>query len=251
MSALRKHDWVRELGSHVLFLALWELACRTVIPRIFLPAPSRIAVALWHTIETGELPIQLGQTMSVLVVGFSLSIVTGTIVGIIMGTSRPVARVLDPYVNAMNAMPTVALVPLVVIWLGLGYEAKVFLTWVVSFFSVVISAQAAVLNIPPAHLDTARAFACSRMDILRKVIIPASVPLFVAGIRIGLGKALVGVVVAEMFTALSGLGYMVTNYGNSFKIDYVFVPILVLAALSIALTGLLRWCERKLTPWNR
>ena len=251
MKRPRSLDWVKELGSHVLFLALWELACRTVISPIFLPAPSRIAVAFWHTIQTGELPTQLGQTVSVLAVGFSLSIVTGTIVGIIMGTSRLAARILDPYVNAMNATPTVALVPLVVIWLGLGYEAKVFLTWIVSFFSIVISSEAAVHNIPGAHLDTARAFACRRMDMLRKVIIPASGPLLVAGLRIGLGKALVGVVVAEMFTALSGLGYMVTNYGNTFKIDYVFVPILTLAALSILLTWVLRWCERKLTPWNR
>jgi ABC-type nitrate/sulfonate/bicarbonate transport system permease component len=247
----QRFHWVQEIGIHVVFIGLWELACRTVVPPMFLPAPSRIAVAFWQTLRSGELVVQLGQTASVLAVGFSLSIVTGMVVGIVMGTSRLAGRILDPYVNAMNATPTVALVPLVVIWLGLGYEAKVFLTWVVSFFSIVISSQAAVQNIPAAHLDTARAFACSRVDTLCKVIIPASVPLFVAGIRIGLGKALVGVVVAEMFTALSGLGYMVTNYGNTFKIDYVFVPILTLAALSILLTAVVRLCERRLMPWSR
>jgi NitT/TauT family transport system permease protein len=148
-------------------------------------------------------------------------------------------------------MPTVALVPLVVIWLGLDYNAKVFLTWLVSFFSIVISTQAAVQNIPHAYIDTARAFCSSRTATLTKVIAPAAIPYFVAGIRLGLARALVGVVVAEMFTALSGLGYMVTTYGNTFKVDYVFVPIVVLAAMSVLLNAGLQWTERKLTPWNR
>jgi ABC-type nitrate/sulfonate/bicarbonate transport system permease component len=242
---------LRELGKHAAILLLWELACRTVIPPIFLPAPSRIAVAFVQTIRSGELPVQLGQTASVLAVGFALALVSGMIVGVAMGMSRPLGRFLDPYVNAINAMPTVALVPLVVIWLGLGFEAKVFLTWIVSFFSIVISAEAGVLNIPDSYLDTARAFASSRVDTLRKVVLPAALPFFVAGIRLGLARALVGVVVAEMFTALSGLGYMVTDYGNSFKIDYVFVPIVTLAALSLVLTGTLRWVELKLAPWRR
>jgi ABC-type nitrate/sulfonate/bicarbonate transport system permease component len=251
MSESRLRARVTDIAIHIGFLAVWEIACRTVIPPMFLPPPSAIAIAFWQTIRSGELPVHLAQTGSVLVLGLSLAIITGMIVGVIMGTSKPVARILDPYVSAMNAMPTVALVPLVIIWLGLGYEAKVFLTWIVSFFSIVITTQAGVANIPAAYLDTARAFACGRMATLQKVILPAALPFFVAGIRIGLGKALVGVVVAEMFTALSGLGYMVTTYGNTFKIAFVFVPILTLAALAVLLTGLLRWCERRLAPWNR
>lgn len=241
----------KEIGIHLLLLLAWEIACRTIIPPIYLPPPSAIVLAFVQTIRSGELPVQLAQTASVLLLGLSLAIVSGMVVGILMGTSRSIARILDPYVSAMNAMPTVALIPLVIIWLGLGYQAKVFLTWIVSFFSIVISAQAGVQNIPPAYLETARAFACGRIATLQKVILPAALPFFVAGIRIGLGKALVGVVVAEMFTALSGLGYMVTVYGNTFKIAFVFVPILTLAALSILLTGLLRWCERKLAPWSQ
>jgi ABC-type nitrate/sulfonate/bicarbonate transport system permease component len=242
---------VKVPAIHLLLLLGWEIASRTFIPSNFLPPPSAIAFAFWQTTLSGELPVRFAQTASVLVLGLSLAIVTGMMVGIAMGTWPFLARILDPYVSAMNAMPTVALVPLVIIWLGLGYQAKVFLTWVVSFFSIVISAQAGVQNIPATYLETARAFACHRRATLQKVILPAALPFFVAGIRIGLGKALVGVVVAEMFTALSGLGYMVTTYGNTFKIAFVFVPILTLAALAVLLTGVLRWCERKLAPWNQ
>jgi NitT/TauT family transport system permease protein len=239
------------ISFHIGLLLVWEIACRTVIPSYFLPAPSSVVQAFLVTLKSGELLTQLGQTASVLVTGFLLALVTGMLLGVAMGTSRILARLLDPYVNAFNAMPTVALVPLVVIWLGLDYQAKVFLTWLVSFFSIVISTQAAVQNIPHAYLDTAHAFGSGRMATLTKVIVPAAIPYFVAGIRLGLARALVGVVVAEMFTALSGLGYMVTTYGNTFKVDYVFVPIVVLAALSVLLNGILRWSERRLTPWNR
>jgi NitT/TauT family transport system permease protein len=238
-----------QIALHGSVLALWEIACRTVISPLFLPPPSAIAVAFYDTLRSGELPRQLGQTLGVLAVGFGLAVIIGLALGILMGTVRTAARLLDPYVNALYAMPTVALVPLVIVWLGLGFEAKVFLTFIVGVFPIVINAQAGVKNIPAAYLETARAFACSRGQMFRKVMLPAAIPFFVAGLRLGLGRALVGVVVAEMFTALSGLGYMVTFYGNTFKTALLFVPIITLALLSIAITELIRWAERRITPW--
>jgi ABC-type nitrate/sulfonate/bicarbonate transport system permease component len=240
-----------QLVLHVSVLLAWELACRTIIPPLYLPAPSAVLVAFAKTIASGELPVQLGQSAVILLAGYGMSVVIGMVVGVLMGTVPLVAKLLDPYVNALYAMPTVALVPLVVIWLGLGIEAKIFLTFIVGVFPIMISAQTGVINIPPAYLETARSFACSRSQILWKVIVPAAVPFFVSGLRLGLGRALVGVVVAEMFTAMSGLGYMITNYAASFKTAYLFVPILTLAVFSIALTELLRWVERRLLPWNR
>ena len=124
-----------------------------------------------------------------------------------------------------------------------------FLTWLVGVFPIVINAQAGVINVPAAYIETARSFACSRRQMLWKVILPASIPFFVAGLRLGLGRALVGVVVAEMFTALSGLGYMVTFYGNTFKTAQLFVPIIMLAILSIAANEFIRWAERRIAPW--
>jgi NitT/TauT family transport system permease protein len=173
------------------------------------------------------------------------------VLGVLMGMVRPLARLLNPYVNALYAMPTVALVPLIIIWLGLGFESKVFLTFIVGVFPIVISAQTGVNNIPAAYIETGRAFACSRSQIVWKIILPAAVPFFVSGLRLGLGRALVGVVVAEMFTALSGLGYMITTYADTFKTAYLFVPIITLAALSVVLTEILLWAERRFLPWNK
>jgi NitT/TauT family transport system permease protein len=236
---------------NVAVLLAWELLSRFVIPPQFLPPPSAILRAFLTTTRSGELPRQLVQTLGVLAVGFGLAIVTGLAIGIAMGTFATLRRILDPWVNAFYAMPTVALVPIAIIWLGLGFEAKVALVWVVSMFGVIINAEIGVANVPKEFIETARAFGCSRWQIFRRIVLHAAAPFFVAGIRVGLGRALVGVIVAEMFTALSGLGYMVVLYGNTFRTAELFVPIVVLALLSIALNALIRRLELWIAPWRQ
>jgi NitT/TauT family transport system permease protein len=167
-----------------------------------------------------------------------------------MGMFPALRKILDPYVNAFYAMPTVAMIPLVIIWLGLGFQAKVFLTFLVAVFPIIINAEAGVVTVPPAFLETARAFGCNRRQVFRRVILHAAVPFFVAGVRLGLGRALVGVVVAEMFTALAGLGYLIVLYGNTFRTAELFVPILVLGAISVAATKLIQRIERRIAPWR-
>jgi ABC-type nitrate/sulfonate/bicarbonate transport system permease component len=249
-SSARRKTLLIQGAAHASVLIGWELLSRYVIPPQYLPPPSAVVQAFIATTRSGELPRQLWQTASVLLLGFGLAIVSGIAVGIAMGMFPTLRRILDPYVNAFYAMPTVALVPLVIIWLGLGFEAKVFLTWLVAVFPVIINAQIGVMNVPTAFIETARAFGCDRWQVFRRVILHAAVPFFIAGIRLGLGRALVGVVVAEMFTALSGLGYMVVYYGNTFRTADVFVPIVVLAALSIAITRLIYRLERRIAPWR-
>lgn len=249
-SGRKRNQGILRLASHLSVLIAWELLSRFVVPPQFLPPPSAIVYALIGTIESGELPRQLMQTMSVLLLGFGLAIISGMGLGIAMGMFPTLRRIFSPYINTFNAMPTIALVPVVIIWLGLGYEAKVFLTWIVSVSAVVISAEAGVTNVPPAFIETARAFGCNKRQIFLRVILHAAVPFFVAGIRLALGRALVGVVVAEMFTALSGLGYMMVLYGNTFRTAELFVPIVVLAVLSVTITKLIYHIERKVAPWR-
>ena len=237
-------------ATHLCILLAWELLSRFVVPPQFLPSPGAIVRAFVATTRSGELPRQLWQSASVLLAGFGLAIVSGMAIGTAMGMFRMLRGILDPYVNAFYAMPTVALIPLVIIWLGLGFEAKVFLTWLVAVFPVIINAEIGVVSVPPAFIETARAFGCNRWQVFRRVILHAAVPFFIAGIRLGLGRALVGVVVAEMFTALAGLGYLIVLYGNTFRTAELFVPILVLAVISIAIAKLIHRIERKIAPWR-
>jgi NitT/TauT family transport system permease protein len=246
----RRRALLIRAAPHAGVLVAWELLSRFVIPPQFLPPPSMVALAFVTTIRSGELPRQLWQTTSVLLLGFGLAIVTGMAIGIAMGMFKTLRRIVDPYVNAFYAMPTVAMVPLVIIWLGLGFEAKVFLTWLVSVFPVIINAQVGVMNVPPAFIETARAFGCDRWQLFRRVILQAGVPFLIAGIRLGLGRALVGVVVAEMFTALTGLGSMIVFYGNTFRTAELFVPMVVLAILSVVITNLIYRVEVWIAPWR-
>jgi NitT/TauT family transport system permease protein len=235
---------------HLSLLLAWEMMSRFVVPPQFLPSPSDIVRAFFTATRSGELPRQLLQSASVFLAGFGVAIVSGLALGTAMGMFRGLRRILDPYVNALYAMPTVAFIPLVIIWLGLGSQAKVFLTWLVAVVPVIVNAETGVANVPHAYLETARAFGCDRWQIFRRVILHAAVPFYMAGIRLGLGRALVGVVVAEMFTALAGLGYMIVLYGNTFRTAELFVPILVLAIVSIVMTRLIQFIERKIAPWR-
>ena len=246
----RGRVWRLQTATHLYLLAAWELLSRYVVPPQFLPPPSAVARALVTTTLSGELPRELGHTSSVLLLGFGFAIISGTAIGICMGMFPTLRRVLDPYVNALSAMPTVAFVPLVIIWLGLGFEAKVFLTWLVSISPVIINAHIGVANVPSEFIETARAFGCDRWQVFRRVILHAAVPFFVAGIRVGLGRALVGVIVAEMFTALDGLGNMVVLYGNTFRTAELFVPIVALAVLSITITQLIHRVEQRMASWR-
>lgn len=235
--------------AHLAILLAWELLSR-LVGQQFLPSPAAVARAFSAAIASGELPRQLAQSGGVLLAGFGLAVLLGMAAGIAMGMFPALRRILDPYVNALYAMPTVALIPLVIIWLGLGYAAKVFITALVAVFPIIINAETGVASVPPEFIETARAFGCSRRQIFRRVILPAAVPFFAAGIRLGLGRALVGVVVAEMFTALSGLGYLIILHGNTFRTAELFVPVLTLAAISAVAMHLLRRFERRIAPWR-
>ena len=140
-------------------------------------------------------------------IGIGLAIVSGMAIGIAMGMFPTLRRILNPYVNTFNAMPTIALVPLVIIWLGLEYEAKVFLTWIVSLSTVIISAGTGVTNVSPAFIETARAFGCNKQQIFRRVILHAAAPYFVAGIRLALGPHLLGSSLPKCLQPSLGLGY--------------------------------------------
>lgn len=238
-------SWLPHLGV----LLAWQLLSQIVAPQ-FLPSPGAVGRAFVATTLSGELPRHLGQSAVVLLAGFGLAAVCGMATGIAMGLFATVRRFLDPYISAFYATPTVALIPLVIIWLGLGFPAKVFLTALVAVFPIVINAEIGVATVPPEFIETARAFGCNRRQIFSRVVLPAAVPIFAAGLRLGLGRALVGVVVAEMFTALTGLGYLIVLYGNTFRTAELFVPLLSLALISIILMKLLRRLELRVAPWQ-
>jgi NitT/TauT family transport system permease protein len=156
----------------------------------------------------------------------------------------------DWLINALYATPLVAVIPLVILWLGLGDLAKLFIVTILSVFPVLINTAAGVRNVPRALIDVSTAFAANERQVFVKIILPSAVPYMMTGLRLGIGRAIIGMVVAEFFTAITGLGALIVKYGNRYDTASMFVPILALMLLGILLTSMVRRAEEHFAPWR-
>lgn len=244
-----EHGTLVRVVSLGLTLAIWEWYGRGVDP-VFMSYPTAILEAVPAMIASGELPKALGSSVTGLAIGLSLSIVFGTLFGLLMGRYRVFDQVLDLQINALYATPNVALIPLLILWFGLGLLSKIVIIFLAAFFPIIVNTYAGVRNVGRGLVEVALAEGANEAQIFTKIVVPASLPFIMTGIRLAMGRAVVAMVVAEMFTALAGLGGAIMNYGNAFKTDKLFVIMIVLALLGVSLTESVRYLERKLAPWK-
>ena len=237
------------LASVVVLLAAWQLYGQRADARLFAP-PSAVLQALVQMAGAGELGKALGQSLSVFAIGLVLAVVVGIAVGLAMGRSRVCEALLDVPLLALYAMPMVALVPVVVLWTGFGPVTKVIVVFLFSVFAIVFNTARGVREVDAQLIEVARSYLASEAGLWRDVVLPSALPYIVTGVRLAVGRALVGVVVAEFYTAISGLGNLIVTYANSFQTAKVFVPVVVLMALGVLLTGLLQLVERAFAPWQ-
>ena len=182
--------------------------------------------------------------------GFALAIVAGVPIGLAMGRFPTVEYLVDPYVNALYVVPRIALIPLIIIWFGLGVPAQLAVVFGTSVFPILLSTYAGVRNVPEDLIETAYSFGASERQLFFNIIIPASTPFIMSGLRLGIGQAIIGMVVAQMFLGLSGIGFMLTKYGNMFETPYVFVVVFALAILGIVMTEAVKRLEQRYTLWK-
>ena len=248
MLAGRQGKFVR-LGSLVLTFAVWEWYGRGVDP-VFFSYPTAILSAVPDMVRSGELQTNFLASIQSMAIGLSLAVVFGTLLGLLMGRYRFFDQLLDVQISALYATPNVALIPLIILWFGLGLTAKVTIIFLAGFFPIVINTHAGVRNVGRGLVEVALAEAANQLQIFTKIVIPASLPFIATGIRLAMGRAVVAMVVAEMFTAVAGLGGAIVSYGNAFATDKLFVIIIVLALLGVSLTESVRWVERRIAPWK-
>jgi NitT/TauT family transport system permease protein len=238
-------------GFLVLIIGVWELFGPLINPILF-SYPSKIALAAYHlTFVTGELPYYAAQSLQVLLYGLGCGIMVGIPLAVVMARFRPVDWALDTPINALYATPMVALVPLLVLWFGIHMQAKIIVVFLFAVFPVLINTYQGVRECDKNMLEVARSFRSSEWQIWTHVLLPYSLPYIAAGIRLAIGRGLVGMVVAEFFTSISGLGYMITRYAHVFETDKTFVPVLLLMFLGVLLTSGLKRLERRIAPWSR
>jgi len=246
--------WYRPATFRYGFLAIiliaWELIGPMINP-IFFSYPSKIAIAFYELTVSGELFYFLGQSLEVLLYALLIAIAVGIPLAIAMARLRWLDWALDLPINALYATPLVALVPILVLWFGIYLKAKIIIVFLFAVFPIIINTYQGVRECDKNILEVARSFRSSERRIWADVLLPFALPYIAAGIRLAIGRGLVGMIIAEFYTTISGLGFMVTKYANMFAMDKTFVPVIVLMILGVTLTAVLKRVERRIAPWRR
>lgn len=237
------------IASVALTLGLWEWYGRGVDP-IFFSYPTAVVAAVPAMIAKGELQRALLLSLQGLAAGFGLAIVFGIVLGLLVGRYRLFDYILDVQISALYSTPNVALIPLLILWFGLGMKSKIVIVFLAAFFPIIVNTYGGVRNVSRGLVEIAQAEGASEAQIFGKIIVPASLPFIMTGIRLAVGRAVVGMVVAEMFTAITGLGGAIVYFSNAFATDKLFVVIILLALLGVGLTEGVKYLEARLAPWK-
>jgi NitT/TauT family transport system permease protein len=209
-----------------------------------------VAPAFWDLLRTGQLVTATLSSLGVFLAGYALAILVGVAVGVLMGGMPRLGETLEIYVNALNSTPRVAFIPFIILWFGLGVNAKIVVVFFQAVMPVLINTYAGVQNTDHDLLEAARSFGAKRGQLFRYVMLPAALPYIVTGLRLGAANALVGTVIAELYTALAGLGYLIAQFGGTFQTAKYFGPVLVLAAMGMTISQSLKILERRLARWK-
>lgn len=243
--------WVSGISAVVL-LVLWEVICRSgVISALFLPSPTGIIAALMDMLTGGEIAASLAASMYRIVLGFVLGSVIGLAVGLFTGTSALIDRIGTPIVNALYPIPKIALLPLFILWLGIGELSKVTIIALGVFFPVAMNTYSGVKNVDPLLIKVAVSFNATRWMTLKKVVLPAALPMIFAGLRLAAGTSLLLLVAAEMIAAQEGIGALILHYGDLMITDRLMAGVIVLSVLGLVFNQLLQWAENRAIPWNK
>jgi len=235
----------------VLALGLWEAAARfRWADPVLISSPTMVAVALKAWAANGVLWRDLGTSLWELVIAFGASAVVGIPLGVVMGWNRPAEYALDPFVWLLYSTPIVSFWPLFIIWLGIGVKAIIALAFLFSVVQIVINTMAGVRNIDPVLIRCARSFDARTIDLFFKFTLPGALLMIVAGLRLALGRALIGVVVGELFSANAGLGFHISYYGAKLRFGDVFASLFVIVVIGVATTQLIRLFEARLVSWK-
>ena len=235
--------------SVTIVLLLWEQLGDHVDAALF-TKPSLIAVAAVDMIGSGELWSFLAPSLVVLAVGLTLASAIGIVTGLLLARFWIVDVALGVYITFLYSIPSVALVPLIVLWAGYETTAKIVILFMFAFFPMAINTYQGVKNVDSTLLEVGRAFRCSERQLWINIVLPGALPFIVTGLRLAVGRGLIGMVLADLYTAISGIGYLIVRTASTFQVDRMFVPIVTLGLLGVTLTALLRLLERSVAPWT-
>ena len=253
----RMHSWQKSYPNWVsvvsilCLLAIWELICQSgIVSSLFLPAPTAIISALLQMIADGEIGVSLAASLYRILAGFFIGSLVGLAVGLVTGTSALMDKIGTPIVNAIYPIPKIALLPFVILWLGIGELSKVTIIALGVFFPVAMNTYSGVKNVDTLLLKVAASFNASWWMTMKSVVLPNALPMIFAGLRLAAGTSLLLLVAAEMIAAQVGIGALILHYGDLMITDRLMAGVIVLSLLGLVFNLILQFLERKAIPWK-
>lgn len=242
--------FLMRVASIVVVLTAWQIAGQT--KPTFLSSPSAIATAGWDLLVVDRrLLSAFGETLVGLGVGYAIAATLGIAVGFLMGRVRSIDIALLPYVNAMYATPRIALIPLLVLWVGIDFKLRVTIVILSSIFPIIITVRDGSKSVADRYLDLARSFVATGWQTWRTAILPGSLPFMFAALRFGAQRAMIGVIVAEMTSSVAGTGRLILTYGRFFQTERLMVPVVIIGVFSILVTAFINYLQKLATPWQK
>jgi len=234
----------------LLWQALPYLVTMKAGTRLFFTPPSEVAATLWDLFASGTIWTPLGVSAAGFAVGLGIAIAVGLTLGVLIGRSETLNALFDPFVTAFNATPRLVFLPIVLLWFGLGLWSKVVIVAFGAVFPLLINTHEGIRNADKLLVNVVRSFGAKEWDIVRLVVVPNALPYIITGLRLAIGRAVLGVVVAEFFGSNDGLGVMMVQAASQYKVNIVFAGMIVFMALSLAMTGLVKILEKRLGRWR-
>jgi len=249
----RRRRTLQMLGIRVvsvaLVLALWQFVGSGIDPVLF-TTPLAVAKAAYGMIVSGELWTYLWPSLIIFAVGLTIAALVGVATGLLLARFWVLDVALGVYITFLYSIPAVALVPLIVLWAGFESTAKIIVLFLFAFFPMAINTYQGVKNVDAKLVEVGRAFRCSERQLWINIVLPGALPFIVTGLRLAVGRGLIGMVLADLYTAISGIGYLIVRTAATYQVDKMFVPIVTLGILGVTLTALLRVLERRVAPWT-
>jgi ABC-type nitrate/sulfonate/bicarbonate transport system permease component len=247
----RHRTAVTRVIAAILLFGSWEWLVRSgSVNPLFISSPTMIGARLFEVFSDGSIWPHMRASGAIAGLGLLLSVVVGVPLGMLIGRVKLVRDTVEPLIMAKYSSPTVAFLPLLIIWFGIGIWSKVALVFLGGVFVIIINTEAGVANVDRQLVETAKSFTANEYQVLAKVVIPSAVPFIITGMRLAVGRILVLVVVAELYASTAGLGYLIFQASANYDTSTIFVGVIILAVAGVALNALLRAVEVRLTPWT-
>jgi NitT/TauT family transport system permease protein len=249
---LFRKEIVRGCVSIVAGLVIWEILTRLLLENeLLIPPPSSVLVSFWQLLISGKLNIHFVATLTEFFYGFTTACTVGIAIGYFMGMHKWFDEVMDPWIATLYSIPIITVVPLIIIWFGIGMISKVIVVFKITAVAIILNTAAGIKNLDPVWLELARSLRLSRWETTYKIRFPGALPYIITGMRLGVGRALLGVVVAELMAANAGLGYLLRDSSETWDSPKLFVTVILLATIGLVSFNLIKRLEQKMAPWRQ